>query len=208
MTAGSGAGNQDRLALTGTHVDRLIAAHDAYMASANDHYDDVLREVSERIAVTGSAGKTDIAALVCWKRLNASTVWVRELMQMPEHDVRGATGLAFQRARAADDISDAAADAVAALHPLPGLRRGGAVASAVLVAGVPERMAVYDRRAHASLQNIGIPIGYKTGVYSRYMSAVEALRDDVNASHGLRWRARDVDLALYWMSSRESGGTP
>ncbi|WP_288865055.1 hypothetical protein [uncultured Corynebacterium sp.] len=202
MSSGSGAGEQDRLALTETHIEQLVSAHDAYMASANDHYDDVLREVSERIAVTGSAGKTDIAALVCWKRLNASTVWVKELMQMPEHDVRDATGLAFQRARAADHISEAAADAIAALHPLPGLGRGRAVASAVLAAGVPERMAVYDRRAHASLQNIGIPIGGTKGVYSRYMSAVEALRDDVNASHGLRWRARDVDLALYWMSNR------
>ncbi|MET3944127.1 hypothetical protein [Corynebacterium mucifaciens] len=202
MTGGSGVGEQDRFALTGTHIDQLIFAHDAYMASANDHYDDVLREVSERIAVTGSAGKTDIAALVCWKRLNASTIWVKDLMQMPEHDVREATGLAFQRARSAAQISEAAADAIATLHPLPGLRRGRAVASAVLAAGVPERMAVYDRRAHASLQNIGIPIAYTSGVYSRYMSAVEALRDDVNASRGLQWRARDVELALYWMSSR------
>lgn len=208
MTGWSGVGEQDRFSLTGSHVDQLVSAHDAYMASANDHYDDVLLEVSERIAVSGSAGKTDIAALVCWKRLNASTIWVKDLMQMPEHEVRDATGLAFQRARAADQISEAAADAIAALRPLPGLGRGRAVASAVLVAGVPERMAVYDRRAHASLQNIGIPIGYTPGVYSRYMTAVEALRDDVNASHGLQWRARDVDLALYWMSNRKSGGTP
>ena len=208
MTGGSGVGEQDRFSLTGSHVDQLVSAHDAYMASANDHYDDVLLEVSERIAVSGSAGKTDIAALVCWTRLNASTIWVKDLMQMPEHEVRDATGLAFQRARAADQISEAAADAIAALRPLPGLGRGRAVASAVLVAGVPEQMAVYDRRAHASLQNIGIPIGYTPGVYSRYMTAVEALRDDVNASHGLQWRARDVDLALYWMSNRKSGGTP
>lgn len=201
MTSGSGVGEQGRLALTEAHVDRLIAAHDAYLASANDHYDDVLREVSERIAVSGSAGKTDIAALVCWKRLNASTVWVKELMQMPEHDVRDATGLAFQRARSAARIFDAADGSIAALRPLPGFRRGGAVASAVLAAGVPERMAVYDRRAHASLQNMGIPIVYTKNVYSRYMSVVEALRDDVNASHGLQWRARDVDLALYWMSN-------
>lgn len=71
MTGGSGVGEQDRFSLTGSHVDQLVSAHDAYMASANDHYDDVLLEVSERIAVSGSAGKTDIAALVCWKRLNA-----------------------------------------------------------------------------------------------------------------------------------------
>ena len=53
MTGGSGVGEQNRLAPTGTHVDQLVSAHDAYMASANDHYDDVLREVSERIAVSG-----------------------------------------------------------------------------------------------------------------------------------------------------------
>lgn len=204
MTGGSGVGEQDRFSLTGSHIDQLVSAHDAYMASANDHYDDVLLEVSERIAVTGSAGKTDIAALVCWKRLNASTVWVRDLMQMRERDVREATGLAFQHARAAAHISKVAADAIAALQPLPGLRRGKAVASAVLVAGVPERMAVYDRRAHASLRSIGIPIGSTTGVYSRYMTAVEALRENVNTSRNLQWRARDVDLALYWMSNQGS----
>ena len=160
-------------------VEKLIAAHAGYRNSRNEYYDEVLHEVEDRIAASGSAGKTDVAALVSWKRLNANAVWVRELMQLPESAVRDATGTAFAAARSTKSISEAAANAVVALHPLPGLRRGGAVASAVLTAGVPERMAVYDRRAHASLRKLGISIGYKTGIYSRYMAVVvEHLDDD------------------------------
>lgn len=181
-------------------VEKLIAAHAGYHNSRNEYYDEVLHDVEHRIAASGSAGKTDVAALVSWKRLNASAVWVRELMQLPESAVRDATGTAFEAARSTESISEAAAHAVEALHPLPGLRRGGAVASAVLTAGVPERMAVYDRRAHASLRKLGISIGHKAGIYSRYMAVVEALRYDVNSARGLAWRARDVDLALYWMA--------
>ena len=181
-------------------VDTLLAAHAGYLSSDNEHYDDVLHEVEDRIAASGSAGKTDVAALVSWKRLNANAVWVRKLMQLPESDVREATGTALAAARKVEPISAAAAKAIEALHPLPGLRRGGAVASAVLAAGVPERMAVYDRRAHASLQKLGISIGYQAGIYSRYMAVVEALRNDVNSARSLAWRARDVDLALYWMA--------
>ncbi len=184
----------------GGDVEKLIAAHAGYRNSRNEYYDEVLNEVEDRIAASGSAGKTDIAALVSWKRLNANAVWVRKLMQLPESAVRDATGTAFEAARSTELISEAAASAVEALHPLPGLRRGGAVASAVLTAGVPERMAVYDRRAHESLRKLGISIGYKAGIYSRYMAVVEALRNDVNNSRGLAWRARDVDLALYWMA--------
>ena len=181
-------------------VDTLVVAHAGYGNSQNEYYDEVLHEVEGRIAASGSAGKTDIAALVSWKRLNASAVWVRELMQLPESAVREATGAAFEAARKFEPISTAAANAVEALRPLPGLRRGGAVASAVLTAGAPERMAVYDRRAHESLRKLGISVGYKAGIYSRYMAVVEALRNDVNNSRGLAWRARDVDLALYWMA--------
>lgn len=181
-------------------VDKLLAAHASYLSSDNDHYDDVLHEVEDRIAASGSAGKTDVAALVSWKRLNANAIWVRKLMQLPESEVREATGTAFTEARNVEPISAATTKAIEALRPLPGLRRGGAVASAVLAAGVPERMAVYDRRAHASLQKLGISIGYQAGIFSRYMAVVEALRNDVNSARSLAWRARDVDLALYWMA--------
>lgn len=181
-------------------VEKLVAAHADYRNSGNEFYDEVLHDIEERIAASGSAGKTDIAALVSWKRLNANAVWVRELMQLPDRAVREATGEAFEAARSTGPIAAAAANAVAVLGPLPGLRRGGAVASAVLTAGVPERMAVYDRRAHESLQRLGILIGYEKGIYSRYMAVVDALRNDVNNSRGLAWRARDVDLALYWMA--------
>ena len=181
-------------------VEKLIAAHAGYRNSRNEYYDEVLHEVEDRIAASGSAGKTDVAALVSWKRLNASAVWVRKLMQLPESEVREATGTAFTAARNVEPISAATTKAIEALRPLPGLRRGGAVASAVLAAGVPERMAVYDRRAHASLQKLGISIGYQADIYSRYMAVVEALRNDVNSARSLAWRARDVDLALYWMA--------
>jgi hypothetical protein len=44
----------------------------------------------------------------------------------------------------------------AALAPLPGFRTGDALASAVLTAAAPDRMAVYDWRAHTALHTLGV----------------------------------------------------
>lgn len=51
-------------------------------------YDEVLAEVAARIATAVSVGKSDIGALLLWKRLRADTPWSGSLMSMPEVKVR------------------------------------------------------------------------------------------------------------------------
>jgi hypothetical protein len=43
------------------------------------HYDDVLREVSARIDVSGSVGKSDIAVLAFWKRIRSDS-WAESFL--------------------------------------------------------------------------------------------------------------------------------
>jgi len=60
-------------------------------------------------------------------------------------------------------------------------------------------MAVYDRRAQAGLEMLGLVLTPAEGRYRRYMALVEDIRADVILRHGRAWTARDVDLALYWI---------
>ena len=185
----------------GEIVDKLLHARADYAASGNDYYDEVLDEVSAQIDAQGSVGKTDIAALVCWKRLNASTRWVSQLMQMPDSEVRRCTKNAVEHARSTNPIDVAVREAIKAMEIIPGLKSGKAVASAVLTAAAPLRMAVYDRRVHASMNDLGIRLGSGAGLYPRYMRSVDQIRALVNAA-GETWIARDVDIALYWMQAK------
>jgi hypothetical protein len=118
-------------------------------------YDDVFREVQQRIDGAGSAGKTDIAMLTCWKRLRTDTPWVAELLGLPDSEVREVTTLAVLVARSGD-VVEAAGEAREMLRSLPGFARGTAVASAVLTAASPTRLAIYDKRARRGLQNSGL----------------------------------------------------
>lgn len=191
--------NQSPLA-TDAHVwETLRASHAAYISGTSRAYDEVLMEVAARIRATGSIGKTDIGALLFWKRLRANTPWVSELMAMSEQKVRSATEIAVT---AVNDVSlsvpIAASDGRAALSPLPGFRTGDALASALLLAAAPERMAVYDRRARAGLKILDLELSPAAGRYGRYMKLVEDLRTTANL-HGHTWNARDVDVALYWL---------
>jgi hypothetical protein len=180
----------------------LRGSHAAYIASTSPAYDEVLTEVGGRIRATGSIGKADIGALLFWKRLRADTTWVRNLMATGERDVRAATKKAVS---AVNDLSlpvpTAASAGRAALSPLPGFESGDALASALLLAAAPERMAVYDRRAQAGLETLGFALSAAPGRYARYMELVEGLRSMANR-RGQTWSARDVDVALYWL-----GGT-
>jgi hypothetical protein len=178
----------------------LIVAYSSHQSSANDVYDEVLREAISRVAEVGSLGKYDIGALVFWKRLQANTRWAAELLSRRDSDVRAVTAAAVVAARDPERTpSEAARSARSALTSLPGFRNGDAVASAVLVAAAPERMAVYDRRAHTGLNALGHTIGHGPGRYGRYMEVVERLRESVKAEVGLEWTARQVDLALFWL---------
>jgi len=87
------------------------------------HYDDVFREVQQRISAAGSVGKADIAMLSFWKRLRADTRWVTKLLQLPDAEVREVTGRAVIAARGGDAIK-AAVDAREILRALPGFGRG------------------------------------------------------------------------------------
>lgn len=182
----------------------LRGAHAEYTSNVAPTYDEVLHEVTERVRASGSIGKSDIGALLFWKRLRANTPWVSDLMIIPEVEVRAVTEKA---ASAANDpslsVPQAAAVGRAALSPLPGFKTGDALASALLLAAAPERMAVYDRRARAGLRALQLALSNSSGRYRRYMELVEQLRTTAELN-GHNWSARDVDVALYWLG----GSTP
>ncbi|MFF4828998.1 hypothetical protein ACFY20_39880 [Streptomyces sp. NPDC001312] len=173
-------------ALCGRAWDVLVPARASYLADVSAHYDEVFHEVAQRTEHTGSLGKTDIAALVVWKRLSAQTRWVTELMSLPDTQVRKVTKQAVTKVRDTTlSPGEAARAGRAIISQLPGFHKGDALASAVLTAAAPQRMAVYDRR-----------------VYGRYLQ----LLDDLLHHGGTRadgWTARDIDTALY-----STGATP
>lgn len=181
----------------------LRGSHAGYMAGTSPVYDEVLVDVANRIKATASIGKADIGALLFWKRLRANTPWVSELMTMGDVEVRAVTAKAVS---AVNDkllpVPQAASDGRRALAELPGFKTGDALASALLLAAAPERMAVYDRRARAGLEAIGLTLSAKPGRYRRYMELVEDLRSTANR-YGQTWTARDVDVALYWLGGRK-----
>ncbi|CAM5452111.1 hypothetical protein SAFG77S_02609 [Streptomyces afghaniensis] len=76
---------------------------------------------------------------------------------------------------------------------LPGFRTGDALASAVLTAAAPTRMAVYDRRVQHALDDLGLTLTRAPGRYGRYMQ----LLDDLLKHGGPRtggWTGRDNAL--------------
>lgn len=180
---------------------QLARAHEEYRTQVSPAYDEVLNQVSERIAGAGSIGKLDIGALVFWKRLRANTPWANELGAMPDHDVRSVTAEAVKVAN--DDkipTSHAAERARDALRELPGFGSGPALASAVLTAAAPGRMAVYDRRAWNGLTKLGLELPRERR-YGHYLERIEHLRLCAS-ERGVDWSARDVDVALYMLGRR------
>jgi hypothetical protein len=162
------------------------------------HYDDVFREVQQRISAVGSAGKADIAMLSFWKRLRADTRWVPRLLELPDSRVREVTGPAVVAAQDGD-ASEAAGQAREMLRPLPGFASGTALASALLTAASPTRLAVYDRHARKGLEEVELELTGKPPLfYARYMRQIQRCRAEA-ADAGHRWSARDVDLALFML---------
>lgn len=183
--------------LTPDKLDRLCAARSEVNSQV---YDELLYEVAARVESNGSIGKADVGALLFWKRLQANTPWAGRLQLMPEVRVRAVTAVAVEAVRDTSVVtSEAARRGRAALSPLPGFAKGDALASALLLAAAPGRMAVYDRRAQAALDILELPLTSASGRYGRYMALVEELRGEASARSGTPWIARDVDLALYWL---------
>ncbi|MEV5513888.1 hypothetical protein AB0L50_13305 [Streptomyces flaveolus] len=178
---------------------RLIAAREAYTHAVSPHYDEVLHQVAHRARTERSIGKADIGALLLWKRLRADTRWASALMAVADADVREATRAATAAVRDTSlSRSQAARAGRAALAELPGFTSGDALASAVLTAAAPDRMAVYDRRAHTALRSLGITLTHSPGRYSRYIDVIDRLV--AHAPEPARaWTARDVDTALYYL---------
>jgi hypothetical protein len=137
----------------------------------------------------------DIAALVVWKRLSAQTPWVTALMSLPDTRVRAVTERAVTAVRdTALPRSEAARTGRGIIWKLPGFRTGDALASAVLTAAAPTRMAVYDRRVQHALDTLHLTP--TPGRYGRYMQLLDDLLKH-GAARADGWTARDIDTALY-----------
>ncbi|MEU4359611.1 hypothetical protein [Streptomyces virginiae] len=190
--------DDESAALCGQAWDVLIPARAGYLAEVSPHYDEVFHDVVQRTERAGSLGKTDIAALVVWKRLSAQTRWVSALMSLPDAHVREVTERAVTAVRdTAVPRSQAARTGRSIMMELPGFRTGDALASAALTAAAPSRMAVYDRRVQHALDTLGLTLTSTPGRYSRYMQLLDDLLQHSPAhTHG--WTARDIDTALYW----------
>jgi hypothetical protein len=188
--------------LTSAAWETLLRAREGLQSGASPAYDEVLIEVSERIRDSGSIGKADIGSLLFWKRLRADTRWVRDLMTMRDLEVRLVTEKAVAAVNDTSlDVPAAARRGRAALSALPGFARGDALASALLTAAAPERMAVYDRRAQKGLEALGLSLSAARGRYGRYMQIIGDLSSAAK-HHGHDWSAREVDLALYWLGGQ------
>ncbi|MFF4978271.1 hypothetical protein [Streptomyces sp. NPDC001083] len=185
-------------AVCGQAWDALIPARAGYLANISPHYDEVFHDVARRTEHAESLGKTDIAALVVWKRLSAQTPWVTELMSLSDTQVRAVTKRAVTAVRdTARTRSEAARTGRGIIAELPGFRTGDALASAVLTAAAPQRMAVYDRRVQHALDALGLPLAPTPGRYGRYLQLLDDLLQHGGA-HADGWTPRDIDTALYW----------
>ena len=163
-------------------------------------YDEVLRTVSARADSTGAIDKSDIGALVLWKRITAQAAWARDLMLTPNATVRASTGAAYELANDSSvSIPEAGQAARDALRELPGMGGTAALASAVLLAVAPKRMAVWDRRVGIALKALGKHPQTGTGFYGRYLATnLELAQSMTDASISDRaFVPRDVDLALF-----------
>lgn len=197
--------SRDKLTINDEGWTRILASYSEYHAETSPAYDEVLNEVVERVRKTGDIGKADIGALLFWKRLRADTPWVTHLMTTPDVTVRETTERAVS---IVNDLSlptpEAAGLARGILSSLPGFQKGDALASALLLAAAPRRMAIYDRRAQTGLGVLGLALSAAPGRYRRYMVHVDSIRSTALA-HGVEWVGRDVDVALYRLGQPTKG---
>jgi hypothetical protein len=169
-------------------------------ANLRETYDETLSVVVDRVLAAGHLTKADIGSLVLWKRISAQTRCPKDLGNTPDSEVRKATGSAFElandRSRPAAEVGQGARWA---LNGLPGMspRSEGALASSVLVACAPERMAVWDRRVKAALELIGMPIKAGPRYYGRYLERVAELQATMASETDDTFSPRHVDLALW-----------
>ncbi|MFG2858653.1 hypothetical protein ACGFZ9_50455 [Streptomyces mirabilis] len=178
--------------------DVLVPARASYLAAVSPHYDEVFWAVAQQVERTGSIGKTDIAALVVWKRLPAKTRWVTALMSLPDSQVRAVTEQAVAAVRDPSlSRGEAAQAGRGAISKLPGFVKGDALASAILTSAAPARMAVYDQRVQRAIDSLRLTLTDRSGRYGRYMDLLDTLLEH-SGGRADGWTARDIDTALYW----------
>lgn len=194
-----------------TAAQSCIALTDAlgrYREAASPEYDETLHDVIGRVATAGCLSKTDLGALFFWKRIPTGA-WIEKLLCMSDAEVRRITAAAVTAARDQQlTVPQAARRARQALLDLPGAATGDPFASAVILAAAPDRMAIYDYRAHRGLWLVGLCLTDGSGLYYRYMKLVEQCRAEMLAhGHGY-WTAREVDLALYTLGEHKGFPKP
>jgi hypothetical protein len=176
----------------------------AVVRQLSPHYDDVLREVSTRIAASGSVGKTDIAVLAFWKRIRTDS-WAESFLSLSETRVREVTAPAVVAARKRNVIT-AASEARELLRGLPGFTTGSAMSSAVLTAIRHNGLPVYDSNANEGLKRVELDLpDDEPHHYAGYIRRIEQCRKEA-AVRGHRWAAHKVDLALYVLGKDPSIG--
>ncbi|WP_461025899.1 hypothetical protein [Streptomyces sparsus] len=118
-------------------------------------------------------------------------------MVLPDAQVRAVTARAVTSVRDTTvPRSEAACTGRGIIWELPGFRTGDALASAILTAAAPTRMAVYDRRVQHALDTLGLTLTPTPGRYGHYLQ----LLDDSLHHGGARadgWTARDINTDLY-----------
>ncbi|MGW7101731.1 hypothetical protein [Streptomyces sp. NPDC054838] len=186
MKTTSGAtADEESAARFGPVWEALVAARAGYLAHVPPHYDETFHEVARRADRAGSLGKADIAALVVWKRLSARTRWASALMSEPDSQVRAITERAVAAVRnTALARGEAARAGRRIITALPGFATGDALASAVLTAAAPTRMAVYDRRVQQALDALGPTLTRAPGRYGRYLQLLDDLLEHSTAPSG------------------------
>jgi hypothetical protein len=128
-------------------------------------------------------------------------------MSLPDTQVRAVTQRAVTAVRdTALTRGEAARTGRGVIWELPGFRTGDALASAILTAAAPHRMAVYDSRVQHALDALGLTLTPTPGRYGRYMQLLDDLLEH-GAAHAEGWTARDIDTALYW-TGRPNSPTP
>lgn len=180
----------------GQRCGELAVSLRRYRETVCDEYDETLHDVISRVEAAGSLSKADLGALLLWKRIRIGS-WAGELLCKADTDVRKITAQAVAAARDQQlTVPEAAHCARRVLIDLPGAGTGDAFASAVILVGAPDRMAVYDYHAHLGLWRVGLRLDERPGRYFRYMGLVEQCRAEL-LEHGYgEWTAREVDLAL------------
>ncbi|WP_314225800.1 hypothetical protein [Streptomyces zaehneri] len=119
-------------------------------------------------------------------------------MSLPDTQVRAVTERAVTAVRDTTlPRSEAAHAGRGIIWELPGFRTGDALASAILTAAAPQRMAVYDRRVQHALDTLGLTLTPTPGRYGRYLHLLDDLLQH-GAARADGWTARDIDTALYW----------